>query len=680
MPHSRWILNGVGTVVVLVSAVSAQDPVTSQPQIWAARPDVSAFEKLENERLSRAQQAINAVMTVKGTRTIENSLVPYDEAILQLDNASNFARLMEAAHPDASFRDRASAMLSKVNAVVTSLSLNRDVYQALAKLDLSQADAETRYYMQRRLLMSRLAGVEKDEGSRARLQKLQEELTQAKSEFNRNISDDQTTVSADPSELDGLPQDLIDAHKPGLDGKVRISTNFLQALPVMTFAKSDSLRRRVWEGTANHAYPKNRDVLLKLLKIRFEIALMLGYSSWADYNAAAKMVMSGRRIAQFLDELNMQVRPVADREYSMLLAEKRKTDPSAKALRDYELFYLVDHVKRSQYSFDTTALRPYLGFAQVKQGMLDTAARFFHVSFRQELNEPSWDPTVEIWDVIDNGRIIGRIYLDMFAREGKDAGQTLPLADGVRGRQLPEVAILLNCTRPTATDPAFVDFDDVSNLFFHEFGHAMHRILSGQLRWAGTNTRNMESDFIEMPSQFVENWPLNMAILSSFAHKNDTGEPVPAELVSRMNKSATFGRGIVSVATIAAAAISYDLHKENPQNIDVDALCERDFQRYLHVEQLSGIHPYATFIHLADYSSDYYTYLWDQVIVEDFHEQFGPKDPFAADVASRYRRIVLEPGASMSANDLVKNFLGRPQQLTAFQHWVSEEFQPLPNN
>jgi thimet oligopeptidase len=386
MPCSHSILRWVGAAAVLLSRVWAQDAVTSQPKIWAARPDVTGFEKLENERLPRAQRAINAVMAVRGTRTIENTLVPYDEAILQLDNASNFAHLIEAAHPDAAFRDRGAAMLRKVNAVVASLSLNRNVYQALAKLDLPHADAGTRYYLQRRLLAYRLAGVDKDEATRAELQRLEDELTQAKSEFNRNISDDQRTVSADPSELEGLPQDFIDAHKPGPDGKVQISADFFQALPVMTFAKSDSLRRLVWEAIANRAYPKNRDVLLKLLKIRFEIASLLGYSSWADYNAASKMVMSGKRVAEFLNELDLQVRPVADREYSMLLSEKRKTDPSATELRDYELFYFVDQVKRSQYSFDSTALRPYLGYARVKQGMLDTAARFFHVSFRQEFN------------------------------------------------------------------------------------------------------------------------------------------------------------------------------------------------------------------------------------------------------------------------------------------------------
>jgi thimet oligopeptidase len=147
-----------------------------------------------------------------------------------------------------------------------------------------------------------------------------------------------------------------------------------------------------------------------------------------------------------------------------------------------------------------------------------------------------------------------------------------------------------------------------------------------------------------------------------------------------MNRAATFGRGITSSATIAASAISYDLHKDNPKNIDVEALCKNDVRRYLHIGQLTGIHAYASFIYLASYSSDYYMYLWDQAIAEDFHEQFDAKDPLSGDAPSRYRRIVIEPGGSMSANDLVKNFLGRPQNLTAFQHWLAKEFEALPND
>jgi thimet oligopeptidase len=264
-----------------------------------------------------------------------------------------------------------------------------------------------------------------------------------------------------------------------------------------------------------------------MMRQRFEIASLLGYSSWADYNAAAKMTLNGKRIAEFIDAVDAAARPATEREYALLLAEKQKTDPSATQLYDYEVFYLTNQVKQSRYGFDSRLLRPYLPYAQTKQGLLDTTARLFHVNFRRELNVPVWEPSVETWDVLDGGNFIGRIYLDMYPCPGKDMGLTLPLLAGIRGRQLPEVFILFNFPQPTATDPALLEFDDVSLTLFHEFGHAMHTILSGRQRSGGTNYRNMELDFIEMPSQLFEKWPANPAVLASFAHHYKTGKPVP---------------------------------------------------------------------------------------------------------------------------------------------------------
>jgi thimet oligopeptidase len=222
--------------VFLATALLAQKITVSQPTIWASKPDVAAFEKIENDRLAAVQRSIDTLLAVKGKRTIENTLVPYDEAVRQNNSAAYFAGLMEQVHPDATFRDHATAMVTKASAVQTAISLNHDVYNALAALDLSKAAAATRYYVQRQLLEFRLAGVDKDEVTRVRLKKLNDEATEENSMFDRNISDGQKVIDADPSELDGMPQDYIERHKPGADGKVHITTDYPDALPVFKFA------------------------------------------------------------------------------------------------------------------------------------------------------------------------------------------------------------------------------------------------------------------------------------------------------------------------------------------------------------------------------------------------------------------------------------------------------------
>jgi thimet oligopeptidase len=661
-----------------MATVRAQD-FDAQPPIWAAKPDIAGFNKIENDHLAAAQHAIDALVAVKAARTIANTFAPYDEALRHINAAYNIASLMEQVHPEAAFRNAATTLVSKANAAQTALALNPAVYQALAHLDLSGSDPATHYYMQRQLLEFRLFGVDRDEATRARLKKLNDELTDEQSAFGRNISDDERTVDVkDRSELEGLPPDYIERHKPGANGVVHLSTNYPDFYPVMKFARSDVLRQRMIVAFFSRAYPKNTAVLTNMMRSRYEIATLLGFSSWADYNAKDKMIGSGAHIAAFINELAATTRPVQEQETAMLLEEKQKVHPGAKEIWDYENWYYPELVRRVKYNFDSQLARPYFPYKQVEQGILDTAAKLFHVTFRQVANAPAWDSSVETWNVLDDGKPIGRFYLDMHPRPGKYSHDAMfPLLDGVRGRQLPEAALICNLPAPSASDPGLMEVGDVAT-FFHEFGHLMHDILGGQQRWAGISGISMEADFAEAPSQMLEELIRSPSVLAPFARHYKTGQPIPTELVMRMNRAAAFGRAGHVASNNAFAGVSYDVYKTKPEDVDLDKVSDDDFRRYTMIRLSPGTHMYASFGHLAGYSSAYYTYMWDEVIAEDFYAQFDVKDPFAGATSMRYRRKVLEPGGSVSANDLVKGFLGRPQNTTAFKRWMSEEFADSP--
>ena len=607
---------------------------------------------------------------------MENTLRPFDAALEQINSANYFASLMQQVHPDAKFRDSATEMTRKASAAATALSLNRGVYQALGALDLAKLDAATRHYVERQLLQFKLAGVDKDDATRARLKQLNDQLTEQQSMFDRNISDGQKIVKVSgPAALEGLPQDYIDRHKPAADGTIQITTDYPDILPAMRFVKSDALRRQLFEAFQTRAYPKNRDVLKQMMQTRYDIATLLGYASWADYFAADKMAGRGQRIADFIQEVDDAARSLADREFAMLLAEKKKTDPAATGVGDYEVGHLQELLRRSKYDFDSQSVRPYLPYAKVKQGILDTAATLFGLTFRQEAGAVNWDPAVETWDAIDNGKVIGRFYLDMHPRPGKFShAEMVPALDGVRGKQLPEAVLVCNFPKPAAGDAGLMEYNDVVT-FFHEFGHLMHWILGGQQEWAGISGISMESDFVEAPSQMLEEWMRSPQVLAKFARHYQTGEPMPPELVARMNRASAFGRGSWVSQQNTYTAISYDIYKGKPQDVDLDAVTTGDQKRYSHTVPLPGTHLYASFGHLAGYSSAYYTYLWDKVIAEDFFQQFDAANLLGGTAAMRYRRAVLEPGGSVPANDLVKNFLGRPQNMAAFQKWMAEEFE-----
>src|SRR5215467_11575193 len=229
----------------LAAAAGAQTMPKSQPPLWAAKPDVAAFEKLESGRLAEAQKHVDQVLAVKGPRTVENTLRPFDAAVEQINSANYFAGLMQQVHPDVKFRDAATEMTRKASAAATALSLNRGVYQALGALDLVKMDAPTRHYMERQLLQFRLAGVDKDDATRARLKQLNDQLTEQQSMFDRNIADGQKVVKVSgAAALDGLPKDYIDRHKPAADGAIQITTDYPDILPAMRFVKSDALRKQ----------------------------------------------------------------------------------------------------------------------------------------------------------------------------------------------------------------------------------------------------------------------------------------------------------------------------------------------------------------------------------------------------------------------------------------------------
>jgi thimet oligopeptidase len=671
MPLKRLLAS---FMLLFVSLAAAQ--TSSQPTIWAAKPDVAMFEKIVDDHLSTAQASIDKITSVKSTRTIDNTLAPYDEAIRQINSGAYLAGLMQQVHPDSNFRDRATEMVRKASAAQTALALNRDVYRALSSLDLSKADPVTPYYVNRQLLEFKLAGVDKDDNTRAQLKKLNDEITEQQSMFDRNIADDQKKVEVkDASELEGLPQDYIDRHKPGPDGKIYITTNYPDALPALKFSKSDDLRHRLFEAFQTRAYPTNKDVLRNMMKTRYQIAQLLGYGSWADYNAADKMIRSGTNIGDFIKDINAAARPIAQHEFAMLLVEKQKTNPGAKTVNDYEVSYLSELVRRSQFNFDSQAVRPYLPFNEVKKGILDTAATLFHVIFQPEENVPVWDSSVETWEVLDDGKMVGRFYLDMHPRPGKfsHAGM-VPGLDGIKGKQMPEAILVCNFPKPTADDPGLMEYNDVV-VFFHEFGHLMHWILGGHQPWAGISGISMEADFGEAPSQMLEEWMRSPQVLASFARHYKSGEPIPVELVARMNRASAFGRGTWVTQQNEYTAISYDLYKGKPEDVDADAVTTAAEKQYTLFSPIPGTHMYASFGHLGGYSSAYYTYLWDKVIAEDFFSQFDHENLLAGPVPMRYRRTVLEPGGSQSANDLVRNFLGREHNMNAFQKWMEEEFQ-----
>ncbi len=665
----------IAATLLLCSAAafaSNAKPLADAP-FWAGKPDAATFDRAMNERLDRARQILNRMLAVKGKRTIQNTLRPYDDILLELDSAGSQSGLIEEVHPAKAMRETAQKVTQRVSAFGTELSLNRAVYDALSAVDLASTDAETRFYVEKTLRDFRLAGVDKDEETRKRIKALRDELVLIGQEFSENIrSDVRTVIVKNVSELDGLPADYIARHKPDASGQITLTTDYTDVLPVYTYAKNDDLRRRMYIEYNKRAYPKNIAVLDRMIARRHELARLIGYKSWANYITADKMVDSSKNASDFIDQIVAASGPKAEREYQVLLKRKQRDVSTAKVINAWENNYWSEIVRREDYNFDSQQVRPYFPFDRVKQGVLDTTSKLFGVTFRQVKDAPVWHPSVECWEMLEGGKLVGRFYLDMHPRADKyKHAAEFPVRTGIKGRQIPEATLVCNLPGGEANDPGLMQHADVVT-FFHEFGHLIHTLLAGRHQWVGIGGISTERDFVEAPSQMLEEWAWDPATLATFAKHYKTGEPIPPALVKQMRRANEFAKALGVRRQMVYAKLSLSIYDRDPSEVDTDKLMKALTEQYQPFPFVEDTHFQTAFGHLDGYSAVYYTYMWSLVIAKDMFGQFDKSNLLAPGTAKRYRDTVLAPGGSKPAAKLVENFLGRPFNFKAWQAWLNE--------
>ncbi|MGE0396137.1 MAG: M3 family metallopeptidase [Kofleriaceae bacterium] len=609
----------------------------------------------------------------KALRPTVNSLEGYNELLMAASASNALAGLMSEVHPDEVIRDTARECEQEVSKFYSALSLDREIYDALAAVDVSAADAETRRFHSNTLRDYRRAGVDKPPEVRKRLEQIDEELTKLGQQFSKTIAEDVRTLEVlDASRLAGLPADFLQSHPPDAKGIVRITTDYPDYNPFMTYAADDELRKKLYIAFRSRGDGGNEETLKQILILRAEKATLLGFANWADYITADKMIRSGDRAAEFIERVWKLAEPRAKEDYAELLRQLQKTDPSATAVADWQKIYLENLVKRDRYQVDASEVRQYFPYAKVLDGLLAITSEIFDIAYTPVSDGNPWHPSVVIYDVMRAGQKLGRIYLDMHPREGKykHAAQ-FPLLDGVRGVQLPEGVLVCNFPQPSADDPvALLEHDDVVTMF-HEFGHLMHHVLGGHQKWISQSGVATEWDFVEAPSQMFEEWAWSHDTLSRFARHHETGEVIPAELVDKMRRADKFGLGTQTVQQIFYAAISLRFHRADPATLDQLAEVQALQKRYTPFAYVKGTRFHASFGHLVGYSAMYYTYQWSLVIAKDLLTPFTKSGLMATDVTYAYRDKVLVPGGSRDAADLVRDFLGREYDFAAYEQFLA---------
>jgi thimet oligopeptidase len=655
----------------VVDNISTTQP-TAAPALKPTPTKDEVYLEECRAQLAAAKVLIAEILADKAPRTQASLLVPYNQVSVYMGNAGSHAGLFSEVHPDETMRTSAEACVRDVSALATDLSLNRELYQAFEAVDTKVLDADTKRLVERTLRDFRRAGVDRDDATRKRLRELSDLEIEIGQKFDRNIREDRRSVKLDPAQLEGLPDDFIKAHAAGEGGKVTITTDYPDFLPFMSYADDGAARKALFMEFQNRGWPQNDEMFKRLLAVRKEKSTLLGFKSWADYITEDKMIKSATNAQDFIDKIAKAAEKRGKKDYAALLKRKQKDDKETTQVFDFEKAYYEEKVKKEDYGFDSQTVRPYFDFAQTQSGLLTITSKLFGVEYRPVTDAAKWHDDVSVYDVYMSDAKRGRIYLDLHPRDGKykHAAQ-FTLKSGADGIQLPEGALVCNFPDPKQ-GPALMDHDAVVTLF-HEFGHLMHHVLGGQQKWIYFSGVATEWDFVEAPSQMLEEWAWDPGVLALFAVHNETKAPIPAELVKKLRAANEFGKGKDVRQQMFYASLSLQYHQvSEPEKLDTTAKLVELQKKYGLFPHLEGTHFQANFGHLNGYSAMYYTYMWSLVIAKDLFSAFQRNGLLDEKTAQRYRDLILAPGGSQDAAALVKNFLGRDYNFKAFEKWLNQ--------
>lgn len=613
-----------------------------------------------DDQLDRARAHVTELKD--GGRDASATLGLWNDVSLALSNAFAVASLLSNVHPDEAVRSRGEKGEQDAHKLLTEIGLDRALFDVLDAVDPTALDEGGRRVLTLALRDFRRAGVDQDEAVRDRLRALAERETEVAQRFSKNIRDGVRTISLDPAQLDGLPEDFLEAHQPGEDGKVVITTEYPDYVPYMTFGKDREARDRLVHEYQNRAWPENDALLKELLELRQEHATLLGYADWPSFDAEIKMIGKGSAIPEFIDRIAEVSEASGRRDLATVLQRIQQDHPEVTEATTIDRLFYSEVLRRENFDVDAQQVRTYFDFTKVRAGLLDVTGRLFGIEYVEVADLATWHEDVASYDVLRDGERLGRIHLDLHPRKGKyNHAAQFDLVPGIRDRQLAEGVLVCNFSRN------LMEHDHVVTLF-HEFGHLVHHVLAGGHEWARFSGVATEWDFVEAPSQMLEEWAWDADILLSFATNKD-GEAIPRELVEKMRAADEFGKGFHVRTQMFYAALSYNLHAHVPEDITA-ALTELQ-EKYDLFSYVPDTHFHASFGHLEGYGSGYYTYMWSLVIAKDLFSAFDPKNMFDTEVSHRYRDKILAAGGSKDAADLVADFLGRPYGFDAFEAWLN---------
>jgi oligopeptidase A len=672
-----------GTLKGMSSPEQANPLLTVEFRVFFDRIAAGHVEPAVTELLRQARAGLQAIASQPEPRTFNNTLRALDELTAPLDFAITVVRHLESVATYPELRAAYNAVQAPVSAFYSGIPLDAGLWQGIkafaATEEAQAASGARRRFLEKTIESFRRHGADLDASGKRRLEEMDVELARVTTKFAENVLDSTNAfemVLTSEAELAGLPPSAVvaareSAARKGMDGW-RFTLQAPDYLAVMTYLDNAAIRRRVYEAFSVRATEEGRDnrpLVVRILELRRQKAHLLGFADFADLVLEDRMAHNGGRATEFLEDLKTKTERRFREENGELLEFRRSLEgPAAPELEPWDVAYYGEKQRAALYDFDEEALRPYFPLESVVTGMFALVNRLYGIRVIAESGIPAWDEQVGYYAVYDaDGGFLGGFYADWYPRENKRGGawmDALITGGPADGRLEPNLGVICgNLSRPAGGKPALLTHREVETIF-HEFGHLLHHLLS-KVEIRSQAGVNVAWDFVELPSQIMENWCWERESLALFARHWETGAPIPEDLFQKMKRARTFRAANAQMRQLGFGFVDLLLHRvySPERDGDVVAYTRRVLEEYSPAPLPAGHAFIAAFTHLfaspVGYGAAYYSYKWAEALDADAFTRFRDHGIFSREIGSEFREKILAKGDSEDPAELYRAFMGR---------------------
>ncbi len=650
------------------SPVPPRDPAGSVP---GSVPVQARYEPGEvtfrcDAAIAGANTMLDAIAaTPPEKRTIENTLLAFEQTMADFSDKTMPLTLTGYVYPDPSVSAEGSACEQKIGAFSVGVYARRDLYDAIRNETPRNVDDARLAKMTLRGFIKN--GLALPDDQLAKVREAKEQLTVLENQFSTNLNTDNTTLEFTAAELAGVPAEALATFSKTGTGTYIVTTKYPDYYAVMQNAKSGETRKKMYSAFVNRQAGPNTQLLKNAILLRQQIAAGLGYASWADYRLDGRMAETKERVIDFLAALKDPLRKKTQDELAGLLVVKKGIDPGATGIDPWDVAYLEEQEKIQKYSLDNEKVRKYFPLDRVTKGMFEQYGPLFGIRFVEEVDAPVWAPGVRLYRIenasgIETDRTpLAYMYLDLYPRPGK-YGHTMmyPLTNGraLNGSYtVPVAAIIGNMRAPNGDIPSLLTHDDVDGLF-HEFGHVLHHTLT-RAPYASLSGTNVEWDFVESPSQALEEWIWQPHVIEAISGHYKTGGKMPAGMIQKIIAARDLGIGITYSRQLIIASEDMTFHTAKGP-VDVTKISDAMYFDIMGLRPIEGGHEPATIGHfMGGYDAGYYSYLWSKVYALNIFDRFRRDGLTNATTGAEYRHWILSQGNMQDGTVLLKGFLGK---------------------